>query len=142
MTPEEARHVTVSFGRVFPYSSKLATVFYEELFDLDPASRSLFPEDMAGQREKLADTLHLVVTNLTRLEKIMSAIEALGQRHATYGAEPAHYEVVGLALITALKRVTPAGLSPEEERAWITAYQAISSAMQNAAAAGQHARSA
>lgn len=133
MTPDEARHVTVSFGRVFPFRQKLTDVFYANLFELAPEARPLFPDDLSGQKEKLAHTLNLVVTNLTNLDKILTAVTALGQRHSGYGATPAHYEVVGIALVTALKKVTPAGLSPQEESAWVSAYTIISDAMIKAA---------
>jgi len=133
MTPEEARHVTFSFGRVFPYKNKLTTVFYDILFEIAPEARALFPADMKEQKDKLANTLHMVVTNLNDLTMILAAVSALGARHKDYGAEAAHYEVVGIALVTALKQVTPAGLSPEEERSWIAAYTVISDAMIEAA---------
>ena len=133
MTPEEARLVTASFGRVFPFRQKLTDVFYANLFEMAPEARPLFPDDLTGQKDKLAHTLNLVVTNLTNLDTILSAVTALGQRHSGYGATPGNYEVVGLALITALKKVTPASLSPEEESAWVAAYTVISDAMIKAA---------
>lgn len=139
MTPEEARHVTFSFGRVFPYRNKLTTVFYDELFEIAPEARPLFPDDLSDQKDKLANTLNMVVTNLSKLDQILEAVRALGMRHAGYGAEPGHYEAVGLALITALKKVTPGGLSGEEQQAWVVAYGIVSSAMIEAAAsAPQH----
>ncbi|MEM6728302.1 MAG: globin domain-containing protein [Pseudomonadota bacterium] len=140
MTPEDARHVTFSFGRVFPYRKQLTTRFYDELFDLAPVVRPLFPADMSSQKEKLALTLHHVVTNISDLSKVLEAVRAMGVRHVDYGAEPAHYEIVGLALITALKKITPGGLSPEEERAWIAAYQLIAATMIEAAADAQATR--
>ncbi|MEM9349006.1 MAG: globin domain-containing protein [Pseudomonadota bacterium] len=133
MTPAEARHVTFSFGRVFPYKNKLTTLFYDTLFEMAPEARPLFPDDMSGQKDKLAHTLNLVVTNLNKLDGILAAVRALGERHKGYGATAAHYEVVGIALVTALKQVTPGGLSAEEEQAWVTAYQLIASAMVEAA---------
>ena len=129
MTPEEARHITFSFGRVFPYRSKLTSVFYEKVFEIAPEARALFPKDMSGQKEKLAHTLNLVVTNLNKLDETLAAGTALGARHAGYGATEAHYDVVGIALIAALKQVTPGGLSAEEEHAWIAAYNVISQVM-------------
>ncbi|MEM6478215.1 MAG: globin domain-containing protein [Pseudomonadota bacterium] len=132
MTPEEARHVTFSFGRVFPYRGKLTTRFYEELFEAAPEARALFPADMTGQKEKLAHTLNSVVTNLAKLDSILDAVRALGARHVGYGATAAHYEIVGISLVTALKAVTPGGLSEQEEKAWIAAYGIISSAMLDA----------
>ena len=133
MTPEQARAITFSFGRVFPYKSKLSDCFYQELFEIAPEARPLFPSDMTGQKEKLANTLHMVVTQLNNLDTVLSAVRALGQRHKDYGAEPAHYEVVGIALITALHKVTPGGLNAEEEKAWIVAYHTIAGAMIEAA---------
>ena len=119
---------------MFPFRKKLTTVFYQTLFELAPEARPLFPDDLTGQKDKLANTLNLVVTNLTKLDTILRAVSTLGQRHAGYGATPGHYEVVGVALITALKKVTPAGLTPAEESAWVTAYNLISDAMIKAAA--------
>lgn len=129
MTPEEARHVTFSFGRVFPYRAKLTTLFYQTLFELAPEARPLFPDDMTSQKEKLASTLNMVVTNLNKLDDILGAVRALGARHAGYGATAAHYEAVGTSLVTALKKVTPGGLTPAEETAWLSAYSLISAAM-------------
>lgn len=136
MTPAEARYVTFSFGRVFPFRQKLTDVFYQELFEMAPEARPLFPDDLSGQKDKLAHTLNMVVTNLNKFDKIIDAVRALGQRHAGYGATPAHYEVVGIALVTALKKVTPGGLKPEEEGAWVSAYNIISEAMIQAAEEG------
>ncbi|MEL6689724.1 MAG: globin domain-containing protein [Pseudomonadota bacterium] len=133
MTPEEARNVTASFGRVFPFRKQMTTVFYDTLFEMAPEARPLFPDDLSGQKDKLAHTLNMVVTNLTNLDTILQAVTALGQRHGGYGATPAHYEVVGIALVTALKKTTPGGLKPEEESAWVTAYTIISDAMIKAA---------
>ncbi|MEM9435959.1 MAG: globin domain-containing protein [Pseudomonadota bacterium] len=135
MTPAEARHVTFSFGRVFPYKNKLTAVFYDTLFDMAPEARALFPEDMGAQKDKLAHTLNLVVTNLNKLDSILGAVRALGERHKGYGATAAHYEIVGIALVTALKQITPGGLSAEEEAAWIKAYQLVAEAMVEAAEA-------
>ncbi|MEO0484319.1 MAG: globin domain-containing protein [Pseudomonadota bacterium] len=133
MTPTQARHVSHSFGRVFPFHKRLTDAFYSTLFELAPDTRALFPDDLSVQKQKLASTLQTVVQNLGKLDTIMAPVRALGVRHAGYGAAPAHYEAVGLALITALKQVTPGGLSEAEERAWVAAYNVLATAMIDAA---------
>ncbi|MEM8592628.1 MAG: globin domain-containing protein [Pseudomonadota bacterium] len=132
MSPAEARHVTFSYGRVFPYRKQLTEAFYDSLFDIAPEMRPLFPADMTGQREKLSQALNMIITHLADIGDIIGPVKALGARHRAYGVTAADYEVVGLALVAALKKVTPGGLSPAEERAWVAAYNVLADAMANA----------
>ena len=97
MTPEQVKLISLSFGRVFPFRRHLVKTFYEELFQQVPKVRVLFPEDMTGQFDKLADMLHLIVTQLGASDSFVQ-VQALGiTRH--YGAKPEHFEAVGAALI-------------------------------------------
>ena len=129
MTPEQVKLISLSFGRVFPFRRHLVKTFYGKLFADQPKVRVLFPEDMSGQFDKLADMLHLIVTQLGTSEDFMSEVKALGRRHAGYGATAEHYDAVGVALIHALRTVTPSGLSAEEEAAWIEAFKTLSAVM-------------
>ena len=84
MTPRQIQLVRSSFELVAPIADVAATIFYRRLFDLDPAVRALFPTDLTAQKRNLMQTLTVVVKNLDRLEGIIPAVEALGERHATY----------------------------------------------------------
>ncbi|MEM1302876.1 MAG: globin domain-containing protein [Pseudomonadota bacterium] len=129
MTPEQVKLISLSFGRVFPFRRHLVKTFYGELFQQAPKVRVLFPEDMSGQFDKLADMLHLIVTQLGTSDSFMTEVQALGKRHAHYGAQPEHFVAVGQCLIGALKAVVPGGLTPAEEEAWTAAYGTLSEVM-------------
>lgn len=68
-----------------PFSLQTAAdLFYSKLFELDPALRPLFPEDLAEQKEKLMKMISLAVEGLTDLGALVPKVEELGRRHATY----------------------------------------------------------
>ena len=129
MSPDHVKLVSISFGRVFPFRKHLVQRFYDDLFERAPNIRVLFPEDMTGQFDKLADTLQMIVSQMAEGEDIVAKVQALGKQHVRYGAQPEHFEAVGQSLIHALKSVTPGGLTLAEEEAWIAAYGTLSSIM-------------
>ena len=80
-------------------------------------------------KRQLSDTLSYVIRNLDRPEIIEETVVGLARRHKGYGAEPAHFAPVGMALIHALKTHLPEGLSESETDAWLAAYSLISDLM-------------
>lgn len=129
MRPDQIKLVQDSFDRVFTSKDALAESFYNELFRMAPDVRQMFPEDMVEQRLKLSDTLSYTVRNLQRPEVVEETVQGLARRHAKYGAKPEHFAPVGMALITALHREMPGGLSEQEADAWLEAYTFISDLM-------------
>ena len=59
---------------------------------------------MAAQRKILMQTLTVVVKSLDKLDQIVPAVQALGRRHAGYGARETHYATVGDALLWTLEQ--------------------------------------
>ena len=57
--------VQESFALIAPIGEDLAALFYERLFELDPALRRLFKEDLIPQRRKLAQMLTAAVKGST-----------------------------------------------------------------------------
>src|SRR5262245_35514031 len=104
MTPDQIKLVQDSFAKIAPISDRAADLFYGRLFSMAPQVRLLFPDDMAEQRRKLMATLAVVVNGLGQFDTILPAASALAKRHVGYGAEPAHYSVVGEALLWTLER--------------------------------------
>ena len=104
MTPNQVETIRASWSQVEPISDEVATLFYGRLFDLDPMIRRVFRwTDMVQHEKILMQTLAVVVRGLDRFEELVPAIEALGRRHATYGAREAQYDTVGEALLWALR---------------------------------------
>ena len=60
---------------------------------------------MARQRQMLLAALVLLRNSLRDLDSVVPTLRKLGERHAAYGAEPAHYPVVGQVLIGAMAEV-------------------------------------
>lgn len=130
MTPQQTHLVQSSFEKALPVADTVATRFYDRLFELDPALRSLFPGDIAEQKHKLMATLHIAVHDLHRIEEILPAIWHLGRRHAEYGVRTVHYATVGEALLWTLAQTLGAEFTPETETAWATVYDLLATTMQ------------
>lgn len=129
MTPEQIRLVTASFELVKPIAGEAVADFYRRLFTKAPHLRPMFPEDMAEQRKKLVMVLATAVGSLDRFEQLEPVLSDLGARHAGYGVEPAHYAVVGAALLETLEAGLAEFWKPEVAEAWAVAYHALSGAM-------------
>jgi nitric oxide dioxygenase len=71
-------------------------------------------------------TLAIVVNGLNNLDTILPAASALAKRHVSYGAEAAHYPVVGQALLWTLEQGLGPSWTPEVAAAWTGAYTTLS----------------
>ncbi len=129
MTPDQVKLVQASFAKVAPISETAATLFYDRLFEVAPQVRVLFPDDMTEQKRKLMAMLAVVVNGLANLPAILPAASMLAKRHVAYGAEPAHYPVVGGALLWTLEKGLGPDWTPEVATAWTDAYTILSGFM-------------
>lgn len=133
MTPEQIEIVKANFIQIAPLADEVAAEFYERLFQLDPALRPLFQEDLTEQKKKLMMMLKFAVGTLDRMEVFEPALAELGRKHVAYGVKETHYETVGAALILTLREMLGVNLTERLEAAWIVAYQRIAGIMQRAA---------
>ena len=63
MTPEQKTLVRKTWLKVAPNSQAAAGLFYDRLFELDPALRSMFAQtDMRAQKSKLVQALSAATT--------------------------------------------------------------------------------
>jgi len=125
-----------SFDLVAPQGDKLMTTFYEHLFETAPAVQPLFANvDMERQRQALLNMLVVLRESLRDLDDIVPDLEELGARHAEYGAQAAHYPVVGNVLIGAMAEVAGDTWKPEYTAAWQEAYGVVQNVMLSGASA-------
>ena len=134
MTREQIFLVQRSWRQALPVANAVAEMFYAKLFSLDPDVRALFTNDMYEQRRKLMAIIGSVVSDLSRLERILPAVQDLGRRHVGYGVQDAHYATVGTALLWALEKGLGEAFTPDVKAAWASAYRVLAKAMQDAAA--------
>jgi len=135
MTPEQIDLVQRTWRAVLPVGDTAAELFYGKLFSLDPGARRLFKNDMIDQGRNLTAMISVAVGALSKPERILLAVRQLGERHAGYGVEPRHYELVGVALLWALEKCLGEAFTPEVEAAWRATYAFLSTTMLEAACA-------
>ena len=130
MTPTQIELIRTSWAAVEPIADVAATLFYERLFEMDPAVRRLFRKtDMAAQRKNLMQTLTVVVKGIDRLDALVPAVQALGRRHAGYGVRPEHYDTVGAALLWTLEQGLGDAFTDDVRAAWAEAYGTLAAVM-------------
>jgi hemoglobin-like flavoprotein len=134
MNSKQIQLVQETFNMVGSSADEVAALVYQRLFELEPGLRPLFKSDLHQQGKKLMSTLALVVNGLTRPERILAAVQHLGQRHAGYGVREEDYETVGQALIWTLAQTFGTAFTPEIAEAWVEAYTMLANIMQEAAA--------
>src|SRR6185369_10393037 len=132
MTPHQITLVQTSFKKVVPIAATAADLFYNRLFEIAPETRAMFPKDLAEQKGKLMSMLGTAVTNLHKLDTILSAVKDLGQRHKGYGVTAAHYAPVGAALLWTLEKGLGPDFTPEVKAAWTETYTALAGVMTTA----------
>ena len=119
-----------SFDEIKPVANEFVTSFYDNLFTAHPEAKPLFETtDMEAQKNKLLNSLVLVVDNLRNPDALNGALRGLGARHVKYGALPEHYPLVGGALLTTFEQYLGDKWTPNTKDAWVGAYGAISEIM-------------
>ena len=134
LTNDEIQSVQSSWEKCVPIADKAAELFYGKLFELDPNLKPLFKGDMQEQGKKLMTMITVAVNGLNDLEKIVSAVKALGVRHVGYGVEDSHYDTVGSALIWTLGKGLGEEFTDSLKAAWIKVYTLLATTMKEAAA--------
>ncbi len=108
----------------------LATsVFYENLFEIDPSLRPMFDDDLTEQSNKALFAFGAVVAQIHDVETCREMTRGLASRHVGYGVIPEHYPKVGAAVIATVSMVMGEAMTAEIATAWQKAYDQIAEAM-------------
>ena len=129
MTPLQIKNVQESFAMIAPDRDQVARMFYDRLFEQDPALRPMFTSDLAEQRRKLMTALKLTVHSLDRIGGMVPVLRDLGVRHVIYGVKDEDYDTVGAALIWTLEQGLGEAFTEELKQSWIAAYTLIADTM-------------
>ena len=133
MTPRQIELVQNSFRTVQPMAATAAEIFYKRLFEVAPATRALFKNDMKAQGQKLMQVLAMAVGSLSNLVTLVPIVQQLGVRHAGYGVKEEDYDSVRQALMWTLALVLQDAWTDELSSAWNTAYAMLAGVMKEAA---------
>jgi hemoglobin-like flavoprotein len=131
MTPRQIELVTTTLESLD--LDTLAIRFYEQAFASDPSLAAMFTSDPAIQRARFGMELAALMTSIRELDDFCESTMALGARHRTYGVHPAHYRLMGHALLSSLSEALGEGWTPEVEEAWALAYNLTAEMMMTGA---------
>ena len=130
MTTEEISRVKNSWKLLREIKPEVVgDVFYTKLFLESPELKQLFHGPIEQQSRKLINMLNVVIARLDRLEDLVDDIRKLAVRHTGYGVRPAHYDMVGNALIWTLKTALGEEWTNALEQSWVKCYTTLASAM-------------
>jgi len=103
--------------------------FYAVLFVTRPDLREMFPVAMDTQRDRLFRALTACVRGLRGPDRATALLAQLGRDHRKYGVQPEHYDALGSALLSALRKYAEEVWVPELEQAWVRCYSYMAASM-------------
>ena len=124
--------LAATFARVAARRDDAATIFYARLFTTAPSLRPAFKHDFESQKAKLMSALAQIVEYYRIGVDPESYLARLGENQDGYGAQRAHFETMGDAIIFTLAQVLRDDFTPEVRAAWVAAYGEVAAAMMRA----------
>jgi hemoglobin-like flavoprotein len=134
MNDTQVALVQQTWKQVLPIRDVAAKLFYDKLFELDPALKPLFRGDMVEQGRKLMTMIGTAVVGLSRPDELIPTVQALGARHVGYGVQDMHYDTVAAALLDTLGKGLGDAFTLEVKDAWVAVYTVLAKTMKDAAA--------
>src|SRR5690606_23735845 len=108
-----------SFEFLAPQSDRLAKRVFEKLLKDYPQYRPLFAKvEIVDLRQRLIQSLALVVKSAQRPETMVRYLSELGIRHAEYGITDNDYRPFTSVLLGVLAEFSGARWTPEVKTAW------------------------
>lgn len=133
MTPERAGLIREHWAMLQPSVPALADAFFDRLLALDPPFGQRFGAlDSAGRYDQFGPALTWLVSRLETPEELVPELSRLGRRHQEQGVSERNYDLVGDALLTALRGISGAGWHAELQDSWLEAYTLAASIMKRA----------
>jgi len=134
LTTTQIDLIKSSFAKVVPIADQAASLFYGRLFEIAPETQPMFKSvDMSQQGVKLMQMIGQAISLLNAPEKLVPALQHLGQRHVNYGVTQAHYDYVGTALLWTLEQGLGADFTDETREAWAKVYTIMADTAKSAA---------
>lgn len=132
MKAEELKLVLDSLTLVQSIADEVAKSFYKHLFEIAPQTKKLFTGDMERQGTMLMTSLSLAVSGLSNMDEILPSVQALGERHVSYGVKPEYFQPASESFIWALENHLGDQFTPALKEAWTLAFQSLIDVMFNA----------
>jgi hemoglobin-like flavoprotein len=131
MNTEQVQLVRDSLVDVRPLADQIAESFYAHMFEIAPHLRKLFTGNMKTQGTMLMTSLELAVSSLDDMESILPSVQALGERHVSYGVRKEYYPYAKESFLWALEKHLKAEFTPPLKGAWSEAFDTLIDVMSN-----------
>lgn len=129
LTDRKTLIIKTSWSYVIAQPEMTGEMFYEKLFEINPALQAMFPQDMEQQVRKLIDMITYMVSRMQAMPEIQKDIDAMAVRHAGYGVQDAHYATVGEALLWVLENRLEDQWDEETRQCWTELYDMWATSM-------------
>jgi len=133
MNVEQVQLVRDSLVDVRPVADQIAESFYAHMFEIAPYLRKLFTGNMKTQGTMLMTSLELAVSSLDDMESILPSVQALGERHVSYGVKKEYYPYAKESFLWALEKHLKEEFTPPLKKAWFEAFETLIEVMSNMA---------
>ena len=133
LTPHQVVLVQSTFRTMQPMTATAAELFYKRLFEIEPATATLFKGDMNQQGRRFMQVLAAAVGSLSSMSTLVPIVQRLGLRHAASGVRAEHYDSVQQALLWTLALILQDDYTDEVRSAWATAYAMLAGVMKETA---------
>jgi len=133
MNIEQVQLVRDSLIHVRPIADEIAESFYSHLFEIGPHLRKMFTGNMKTQGAMLMTSLELAVSSLDDMESILPAVQALGERHMSYGVKKEYYRYAKESFLWSLEKHLNDEFTPTLKAAWSEAFDTLIKTMISAA---------
>lgn len=129
LCPAQIRLLQTSFADIERQGEHAINLFYDNLFEANPALRSMFSSSRQRQSRKFLQSLRLIVNSLDEPERSIEVLEQLGERHKGYGVQSHHYELAGGVLIATLAQLFGKDFGGQMREAWQAGFGLIAAVM-------------
>ncbi len=133
MNSEQVQLIRDSLIQVRVIADRIAESFYSHMFEIAPHLQKLFTGNMKTQGAMLMTSLELAVSSLDDMKSIVPAVQALGERHISYGVKKEYYPYAKESFLWALEKHLKDEFTPTLKRAWSEAFDTLIDVMSNAA---------
>lgn len=132
MDIDKVQLIRDSLIQVRPLADHIAESFYSHMFEVAPHLQKLFTGNMKTQGTMLMTSLELAVSSLDNMESILPSVQALGERHMSYGVRKEYYPYAKESFLWALEKHLKGEFSPTLKNAWSEAFDTLIEVMSSA----------
>ena len=140
LSPAALSAVTSSWVAISDNLEAHGVVLFRKIFEIAPEARDLFSfrhqpnmyenANFRAHAAKVMGTVGMAVAGLADVQKLLPLLKSLGRTHKATGVLPAHYDIVGEALLHTIRQALgPDAFTQEVEIAWSAVYQLVASTM-------------